>query len=222
MPLVLAGVLATDDPKQGMAIIGESAAGGQGRRRRPTGAGWRACCIRCTTIAPSSIAAACSNPCSCRAAPRRGDRRRAAARRRPRPTGNDAMLERMRKLVNDDPGVIGQVMRPQPVFAGGKMRGFRVYPGRQPPGLRAHGPARRRPGHGHQRHAAQRQGPCPGNLRHPQFLHRCAGHHNAQWPAAGTGAQHCADRGRSRAARRRRRWHDPDGAGAAEPSAGNE
>ena len=35
----------------------------------------------------------------------------------------------MRKLVSDDPGVIGQVMRPQPVFAGGKMRGFRVYPG---------------------------------------------------------------------------------------------
>jgi general secretion pathway protein C len=35
----------------------------------------------------------------------------------------------MRRLVNDDPGVIGQVMRPQPVFAGGKMRGFRVYPG---------------------------------------------------------------------------------------------
>jgi general secretion pathway protein C len=43
--------------------------------------------------------------------------------------GNEAMIERMRKLVNEDPGVIGQVMRPQPVFAGGKMRGFRVYPG---------------------------------------------------------------------------------------------
>jgi general secretion pathway protein C len=43
--------------------------------------------------------------------------------------GNEAMVERMRKLVSDDPGVIGQVLRPQPVFAGGKMRGFRVYPG---------------------------------------------------------------------------------------------
>jgi general secretion pathway protein C len=42
---------------------------------------------------------------------------------------NDAMVERMRKLVSDDPSVITQVMRPQPVFAGGKMRGFRVYPG---------------------------------------------------------------------------------------------
>jgi general secretion pathway protein C len=45
------------------------------------------------------------------------------------PQGNDAMVERMRKLVSDDPGLIGQLMRPQPVFAGGKMRGFRVYPG---------------------------------------------------------------------------------------------
>jgi general secretion pathway protein C len=39
------------------------------------------------------------------------------------------MVDRMRKLVSDDPGMITQVMRPQPVFAGGKMRGFRVYPG---------------------------------------------------------------------------------------------
>jgi general secretion pathway protein C len=42
---------------------------------------------------------------------------------------NEAMVERMRRLVNDDPGMISQVIRPQPVFAGGKMRGFRVYPG---------------------------------------------------------------------------------------------
>ena len=45
------------------------------------------------------------------------------------PEGNEAMVERMRRLVSDDPNLIGQVMRPQPVFAGGKMRGFRVYPG---------------------------------------------------------------------------------------------
>jgi len=43
--------------------------------------------------------------------------------------GNEAALDRMRKLVSDDPGLISQVMRPQPVFAGGEMKGFRVYPG---------------------------------------------------------------------------------------------
>ena len=43
--------------------------------------------------------------------------------------GSEAALDRMRKLVNDDPGLISQIMRPQPVFAGGEMKGFRVYPG---------------------------------------------------------------------------------------------
>jgi general secretion pathway protein C len=43
--------------------------------------------------------------------------------------GNDAMIDRMRKLVNNDPSLLGQVLRPQPVFAGGEMKGFRVYPG---------------------------------------------------------------------------------------------
>jgi general secretion pathway protein C len=43
--------------------------------------------------------------------------------------GGNAAIERMRQMVSDDPNMIGQVMRPQPVFAGGKMRGFRVYPG---------------------------------------------------------------------------------------------
>jgi general secretion pathway protein C len=43
--------------------------------------------------------------------------------------GNEAMIDRMRKLVNDDPGILSQVIRPQPVFAGGEMKGFRVYPG---------------------------------------------------------------------------------------------
>jgi general secretion pathway protein C len=38
--------------------------------------------------------------------------------------------ERVRHLITDDPGAIADVIRPQPVFAGGKQRGYRVYPGR--------------------------------------------------------------------------------------------
>ena len=135
---------------------------------------------------------------------------------------SDAMLERMRKLVNDDPGVIGQVLRPQPVFAGGKMRGFRVYPGAN-------------------RQAFARMGLRAGDLVtaingtplddkdraqeifHPEFLDRRTGQRHAQWPPAGTGAQHCADRGRSRATGRGGDGmiplsQPPD----AEPPAGNE
>ena len=32
--------------------------------------------------------------------------------------------------MNDDPGLVADIMRPQPVFAQGKQRGYRVYPGR--------------------------------------------------------------------------------------------
>ncbi len=45
------------------------------------------------------------------------------------PTENP-MVDRMRKLMTDDPGLVADIMRPQPVFAQGKQRGYRVYPGR--------------------------------------------------------------------------------------------
>ena len=128
MPLVLAGLLATEDPKQGMAIIGESAAAAKVvavGQQVPGGATLhsvyndRAVIERNgaleSVLLPRRTAGSFSDappPPSAAAAP-----------------PNDAAIERMRRLVSDDPSLIGQVMRPQPVFAGGKMRGFRVYPG---------------------------------------------------------------------------------------------
>ena len=38
--------------------------------------------------------------------------------------------EHVRQLFNENPGAFAEVIRPQPVFAGGKQRGYRVYPGR--------------------------------------------------------------------------------------------
>ena len=129
MPLVLAGLLATDDPKEGMAIIGESAqaakviAVGQ---QVPGGAQLhsvyndRAIIDRSGALESLYLPRRTGGPAPMAAAPP------------PPPQGaesNEAMVERMRRLVSEDPGLIGQVMRPQPVFAGGKMRGFRLYPG---------------------------------------------------------------------------------------------
>jgi general secretion pathway protein C len=45
------------------------------------------------------------------------------------PTENP-IAERMRQLITSEPGVISDIMRPQPVFAQGKQRGYRVDPGR--------------------------------------------------------------------------------------------
>jgi general secretion pathway protein C len=36
----------------------------------------------------------------------------------------------MRKLITEQPSLLADVMRPQPVFANGKQTGYRVYPGR--------------------------------------------------------------------------------------------
>jgi general secretion pathway protein C len=128
MPLVLAGVLATSDPKEGMAIIGESAAAAKVvavGQQVPGGATLHSVYNDRAVIDRGGALESVLLP-------RRSEGTFAAAPPPPPPSavpGGDAGIERMRRMVADDPGLIGQVMRPQPVFAGGKMRGFRVYPG---------------------------------------------------------------------------------------------
>jgi general secretion pathway protein C len=126
MPLVLAGVLATADPNQGMAIIGENAAAAKVvavGQQVPGGATLHSVYSDRAIIDRAGALESVFLP------------RRSSGTLAPAPPpvaaaeGNEAMVDRMRKLVNDDPNLIGQVMRPQPVFAAGKMKGFRVYPG---------------------------------------------------------------------------------------------
>jgi general secretion pathway protein C len=45
-------------------------------------------------------------------------------------SGGNPIAERVRRLVEENPSAVGDIMRPQPVFAQGKQRGYRVYPGR--------------------------------------------------------------------------------------------
>jgi general secretion pathway protein C len=130
MPLVLAGVLATDDPKLGMAIIGESAQAAKVvavGKQVPGGAMLHSVYSDRAIIDRGGVLEAVSLP------RRAGGPLPMSADIPPPPMpvadSNEAVLERMRKLVNDDPNLISQVMRPQPVFAGGEMKGFRIYPG---------------------------------------------------------------------------------------------
>jgi general secretion pathway protein C len=129
IPLVLAGLLATADPKEGMAIIGESAATAKVisvGKQVPGGALLHSVYSDRAIIDRSGVLESVYLPRNSAAGgPSPGTMPPPAAP----VASNEAMLDRMRKLVSDNPGVIGQVMRPQPVFAGGKMRGFRVYPG---------------------------------------------------------------------------------------------
>src|SRR5690242_19647318 len=107
IPLVLAGVLATADPKEGVASLGESAAAAKVvavGQQVPGGAQLHSVYSDRAIIDRAGVLESVYLP-----------RRSASigpAPPLPPPTaaasGNEAMLDRMRKLVNDDPGAIGQ------------------------------------------------------------------------------------------------------------------
>ena len=46
------------------------------------------------------------------------------------PTAMNPTFDRVRRLINEDPSALSDIMRNQPVLMQGKLRGFRVYPGR--------------------------------------------------------------------------------------------
>jgi general secretion pathway protein C len=127
MNLVLAGVLAADDPKEGYAIIGENAAGAKVvsvGEEVPGGAKLHSVYADRAVIERVGALESVYLPQGTGVGgPRSAPPPIAAA---PQPS---ELLDRMRKLVTDQPGVLNQVMRPQPVYRAGKLQGVRVYPG---------------------------------------------------------------------------------------------
>ena len=128
MPLVLTGLFATEDPREGMAIIGESSQAAKFvtvGQQVPGGAQLHSVYNDRAIIERAGVLESVFLPKSTGGS--------LAMSAPPPPPGqaesNEAVVERMRQMVNSDPGLIGNLMRPQAVFAGGKMRGFRVYPG---------------------------------------------------------------------------------------------
>jgi len=127
MQLVLAGTLAGSDPSRGWAIIGESA---QAARVYATGA---------TVPGGATLKEVYAD----RAILERGGRLESLLL--PRLAGGapvpvvysqgaqqpqPSMADTVRNLARQDPGAVSEIIRPQPVFAGGQQKGYRVYPGR--------------------------------------------------------------------------------------------
>ena len=124
--LVLAGTLAGSDPTKGWAIIGETA---QAARVYATG-----------TNVPGG--ARLKEVYADRAILERGGRLESLPL--PRMSGGAPvpvvyaqgvqqqpdLADTVRNLVRQDPGAVSEIIRPQPVFAGGQQKGYRVYPGR--------------------------------------------------------------------------------------------
>ena len=124
MPLVLTGVIAANDPRGGLAILGPSITSTKVYAvgdNIPGGARLHAVLTdhvllerngRLESLALPHQLAGSAPPPSLSAAP------------------TEAPIQRMQELVSRHPGLIGDIMRPEPVFAGGKQQGYRVYPGR--------------------------------------------------------------------------------------------
>jgi general secretion pathway protein C len=125
MPLVLTGVVAANDPRDGLAILGPSIAATKVYAvgdNIPGGARLHAVLSDHVLLDRGGVIEALALP-------------RQLVGSAPPPNMSAApiqppVMQRMRELVSRDPGIIGDIMRPEPVFAGGKQQGFRVYPGR--------------------------------------------------------------------------------------------
>jgi general secretion pathway protein C len=126
MQLVLTGIIAGTNPKVGFAIVGENATAAKVHAvgdNVPGGAKLHSVFsdrvlldrnghLEYLTLPHTSSAVLHSNPVQ------------AAV-----PNQNPA-FDRVRRLITEDPSALSDIMRNQPVLMQGKLRGFRVYPGR--------------------------------------------------------------------------------------------
>jgi general secretion pathway protein C len=125
LPLVLTGIISADDPQNGLAILGQTAATAKvfavgdnvpGGAKLHSVYSDRVVIDRGgnleTLVLPRQVAPGGPPPS-------------AAALNTESP-----VADRMRKLITEQPSLMADVMRPQPVFANGKQTGYRVYPGR--------------------------------------------------------------------------------------------
>src|SRR5579862_3293379 len=125
MPLVLTGIIAGNDPQNGLAILGQSAqtakvfAVGD---NVPGGAKLHSVYSDRVVIDRNGQLESLALPHN--AGPTAPPPSAAALQ------GENPSFERMRRMIAEQPGLLADVLRPQPVMDHGHMNGFRVYPGR--------------------------------------------------------------------------------------------
>jgi general secretion pathway protein C len=126
IPLVLTGIISAEDPQNGLAILGQTAASAKvfavgdnvpGGAKLHSVYSDRVVIERGgqleTLFLPRQVAPGSTPPPSATAL-----------------NTESPVADRMRKLITEQPSLLADVMRPQPVFANGKQTGYRVYPGR--------------------------------------------------------------------------------------------
>jgi general secretion pathway protein C len=128
LSLVLAGTIVSSDPKLGFGIIGESAAAAKLYSvgdSVPGGA-------RLHAVYGDRVILERSGQLEALLLPRefKGGAPALAPQARSAVPAGATVVDRMRRMIAQDPGSVADIMRPQPVFANGLQRGYRVYPGR--------------------------------------------------------------------------------------------
>jgi general secretion pathway protein C len=128
MSLVLAGTIASDDPAKGFAIIGESAAAAKFYSVGAMIGG----SARLHAVYADRVILDRNGQLEALMLPRQASS--LVAPPKPPPVaanaGGNRFVENLRRVAETNPGALTEVIRPQPVFANGTQRGYRVYPGR--------------------------------------------------------------------------------------------
>jgi general secretion pathway protein C len=128
--LLLAGTIATQNPKRGVAIISEA-----GSPAKVYSVGERIGGASLHSVYLDHVILDRAGALETLPLPRQLSPSRGAAAGGRRPGGDPrtaAAVENIRHLVQQDPSILDQVMRTVPSYdnAAGKLRGFRAYPGR--------------------------------------------------------------------------------------------
>jgi general secretion pathway protein C len=125
MNLVLTGTMASADPQKGYAILGESATTA---KTYPTGATLRPG-TKLHSVFTDRVILDNGGKLETLVLPRQF----AGTAPPPRPpvaAAGNGVGDQLRQIAETNPGAFTSVVRPQPVFANGVQRGYRVYPGR--------------------------------------------------------------------------------------------
>lgn len=129
MALVLTGIIAGNDPQNGLAILGPTAqnskvyAVGDGV---PGGA-------KLHSVYSDRVIIERDGRLESLTLPRQASSGPVAPPSAAALENGNAALERMRRVISEQPGLLAEVLRPQPVMEHNHMMGFRVYPGRNRP-----------------------------------------------------------------------------------------
>ena len=125
VPLVLTGIIAGNDPQSGLAILGPTAQTAKVHAVGDVVGGG----VRLHSVYTDRIIIDRNGQLESLALPHQAGNNARAPSASALPT-ESPVVERMRKALTEQPGLIADLLRPQAVMDGDKVKGFRVFPGR--------------------------------------------------------------------------------------------